>query len=486
MHLALPRIGTWDAFRDELRRITAAGVPPQEVSWSRGAAEAGLDLAPPPDLSPVREVRAPKAFAPFARTVAHHSDPERFALLHLLLDRLQSEKGLMEVRTDPLLTRLHRMEKAVRRDLHKMHAFVRFREVDGAGSGKDGVSRRAFAAWFEPDHPIVEPGAVHFARRFADMDWTIATPDLTAVFEDGALRIEDADPGPPPAEDATQALWDTYFLNIFNPARLKPKAMLAEMPKKYWRNLSEARLIPDMIAGAERRVHEMREAAPTLPPARAAAIAAQLEERGMDDGPGLFGHNSLAALNADAAQRYPRIEGITQLVPGEGPVDADLMVVGEQPGDQEDLAGRPFVGPAGQLFDRLAEKAGLPRDRVYVTNATKHFKYEPRGKFRMHKTPTLTEIKNVRWWLDEERALIAPKMILAMGGSAAYALTGNKKDMLKRRSSVETAMGGAGEPVFITVHPSFLLRLPDEEGRAREQGRFVDDLKRAWEMVEAA
>ncbi|PRY93738.1 DNA polymerase [Hasllibacter halocynthiae] len=480
MHLTLPRIGTWEAFRSELRRVAAAGVPPEEVSWSRGTAEGGLDLVPEADLAPRREARAPKAFAGFARLVAHHSDPERFALLHLLLDRLQSEKGLMEVRTDPLLTRLYRMEKAVRRDLHKMHAFVRFREVDAQGP------RRRFAAWFEPDHPIVEPGAEHFAKRFADMDWTIATPDLTAVFEDGTLRIEDADAGPPPAEDATQALWNTYYSNIFNPARLKPDAMRAEMPKKYWRNLPEARLIPSLIAGAEARVRAMREAAPTIAPARAAAVAAQLREKTMDGGPDLFGHNSLAALNADAEARYPYREGITQLVPGEGPADADLMVVGEQPGDQEDLAGRPFVGPAGQLFDRLAEKAGLPRDRVYVTNATKHFKYEPRGKFRMHKSPTLTEIKNVRWWLDEERALIDPKVILAMGGSAAYALTGNKKDMLKRRSSVETAMGGRGEPVFITVHPSFLLRLPDEESRAREQERFVSDLKDVWKMVEAA
>ena len=482
MHLTLPRVGTWDAFRVELRRVAAAAVPPAEVSWSRGAAEAALDLAARGDRGPVREVRAPKAFTGFAKTVAHHSDPERFALLHLLLDRLQAEKGLMEVRTDPLLARLYRMEKAVRRDLHKMHAFARFREVESAGE------RRRFAAWFEPDHPIVEPGAEHFAKRFADMDWTIATPDLTAVFEDGVLRIEDVDPGPAPAEDATQALWDTYFQNIFNPARLKPKAMMAEMPKKYWRNLSEARLIPAMIAGAERRVQEMREAAPTIAPARAAAIAAQLEERQMDGGPGLFGHNSLAALRADAegCTRCPLHENATQLVFGEGPAEADLMVVGEQPGDREDLAGRPFVGPAGQLFDRLAQEAGLPRERVYVTNAVKHFKYEARGKFRMHKTPGLTEIKACRWWLDQERELVAPKMILAMGGSAAYALTGNKKDMLKRRSSVEAAMGGRGEPVFITVHPSFLLRLPDEESRQREQGRFVDDLKRAWEMVEAA
>ena len=483
MHrIVLPRVGTWDAFREEARRLTASGIPPEDVAWHRGEAPDELFVASAPDTPALREVKVPKAFPDFARTVSHHSDPERFALLHLLLHRLQREKGLMEVRSDPLLDRLARMEKAVRRDRHKVHAFVRFREMPSAGE------RRRFVAWFEPDHPLMELAAPHFARRFTDMDWTIATPDLAAVFEDGVLRFEEDGPKAPPPEDATQELWNTYFTNIFNPARVKIGAMLSEMPKKYWRNLPEARLIPGMIAGAEDRVREMRDAAPTLPPVRAARIAARArEEAPMDDTPGLFGHNSLAALKAEAEQctLCPLYRDATQVVFGEGPADADLMVVGEQPGDKEDLAGRPFVGPAGKLFDEIAQRAGLPRERVYVTNAVKHFKFEPRGKFRMHKNPGLTEIKACNHWLDQERALVEPKAILAMGGSATYALTGNKKDMLKRRGNVETARG-RGEPVFITVHPSFLLRLPDADSRAREEQRFEDDLKRAWELVQAA
>ena len=497
MHVTLPRIGTWDAFRSEARRLAAAGIPPEDATWSRGAAPPDLlaSAGPVTDTPALREVRVPKAFPAFARTVAHHSDPERFALLYALLTRLQRERGLMELRTDPLMERLHRMEKAVRRDRHKMHAFVRFREIepaDAAGDGgpAGGPRRRRFGAWFEPDHPIVELGAEHFARRFTDMDWTIATPDLAAIYEDGALRFAEDGPAGAPPEDGTQALWNTYFASIFNPARVKIAAMRAEMPKKYWRNLPEARQIPDLIAGAEARVAEMRAAGPTVPPARAAAITARLEESRMNDDPGgagLFGHNSIAALKADAVgcTRCPLHADATQLVFGEGPPDADLMVVGEQPGDREDLAGRPFVGPAGQLFDEIAERAGLDRSRVYVTNAVKHFKYEARGKRRIHKSPAISEINQCRWWLDQERELVAPKMILAMGGSAVHALTGDKKGVLKRRGQVEAAIGGAGEPVYVTVHPSFLLRLPDPESRAREEAAFEADLKRAWEMIAA-
>ena len=348
--------------------------------------------------------------------------------------------------------------------------------------------RRRFGAWFEPEHPTLELSAPHFARRFADMDWTIATPDLAAVFEAGRLRLTEDGPHAPPPEDATQGLWNTYYASIFNPARLKLGAMRAEMPRRYWRNLPEARLIPELIATAGARVEEMRARRPTLPPAYAAParrIAAQSREPRMD-----IGHNSIAALHEDArgCTRCALHENATQVVFGEGPADADLMFVGEQPGDQEDLAGRPFVGPAGRLFDEIAERAGVDRSRTYVTNAVKHFKFVPRGKRRIHQKPGAGEVSACRWWLDRERDLIRPRLIVALGATATHALTGDGKGLLKRRGSVEAARGGAGEPVFVTVHPSFLLRLPDEEARAREEAAFEDDLRAAmaWLDREAA
>lgn len=483
----LPMIGTWDAWRGAARDLVRDGVPPSEVVWSRGEAARTLF-----DDAPAGEARgapptAPRAFVELSRLCAHHSDPERFALLHSLLERLQVERGLMEVVPDPLVARLQRMAKAVRRDVHKTHAFVRFREIEAEGP------RRRFGAWFEPEHPSLEVSAPHFAGRFTDMDWTIATPELSAVFEDGRLRLTPDGPRAPPPEDATQGLWNTYYAHIFNPARLKVSAMRSEMPRKYWRNLPEAALIPDLIAGAGRRAEAMRAAAPTLPPARAARITEGLRRTlAMNDTeelPGL-GHNSVAALHDEArgCTRCALHEMATQVVFGEGPSDADVMVVGEQPGDNEDLEGRPFVGPAGRLFDQIAERAGMDRSQVYVTNAVKHFKYEARGKRRIHQKPGAREVTACRWWLDRERALVRPRLIVAMGATATHALTGDGKGLLKRRGGVEQARGGAEEPVFVTVHPSFLLRLPDEEARAREEAAFEADLRAAmaWLDREAA
>ena len=506
--VSLPRVGTFEAWRAAARDLVRAGTAPADVWWSRGGPDDTLfEAEAPPAATDAPAPTASRAFLDLARQAAHHSDPERFALLHALLARLQHERGLMEVVTDPLVARLHRMAKAVRRDVHKTHAFVRFREIgpDGGGPGSGSVGagsvgtgdapglaigsepsgRRRFGAWFEPEHPTLELSAPHFARRFTDMDWTIATPGMAAVFEDGRLRLTEDGPRRPPPEDATQALWNTYYANIFNPARLKVGAMRAEMPRKYWRNLSEARLIPELIATAGARAQAMREAMPTTPPPHAVAVArarAQPRETtGMD-----IGHNSIAALHDDArgCTRCALHENATQVVFGEGPADADLMFVGEQPGDQEDLAGRPFVGPAGRLFDEIAERAGVDRSRAYVTNAVKHFKFVPRGKRRIHQKPGAGEVSACRWWLDRERELVQPRLIVAMGATAAHALTGDGKGLLKRRGSVEAARGGRGEPVFVTVHPSFLLRLPDPESRAREEGAFADDLRAAVAWLE--
>ncbi len=286
------------------------------------------------------------------------------------------------------------------------------------------------------------------------------------------LSFEPGRPRPDIPDDATEALWTTYFRSIFNPARLKVKAMQAEMPKKYWRNMPEARAIPDLIAGAQARTEAMRHAAPTLPPAYAKAV----KDRPMPeaDAPP---PNSLAALRREAASctRCPLYENATQVVVGEGPIDAELMFVGEQPGDQEDLAGRPFVGPAGRLFDEIAQAAGVDRSRTFVTNAVKHFKFAPRGKRRIHQKPDAGEVQACRWWLEAERQLVQPKLIVALGATAAEALTGTGKGILKRRGSVEATDDGT--PVFLTVHPSYLLRLPDETLKAEARDAFRRDLE---------
>jgi uracil-DNA glycosylase len=178
---------------------------------------------------------------------------------------------------------------------------------------------------------------------------------------------------------------------------------------------------------------------------------------------------------AEECTRCPLYRNATQTVFGEGPAHAALVFVGEQPGDQEDRAGKPFVGPAGQLFDRALSEAGIDRARVYVTNAVKHFKFEPRGKRRIHQKPNNAEIEACRWWLDNELGLIKPQLTVALGATAARALTG--RDVTISRSRGKRMTFREGVEGFITVHPSFLLRLPDAAAKEREYARFVADLK---------
>lgn len=466
-HAIMPSIGAAQAWRDAARGYLAANVPPDQILWG--------DTAMPPDLfggdlsAPAAGGTAvPRSFVALAQTVVWHTDPERFARLYAFLWRLKDAPHLMSDRADADLSRLRQMEKGVHRCQHKMKAFVRFREI-----GAPDSPRRSFAAWFEPTHHTVEPTADFFVRRFADMDWRILTPDVSAIFEDGKLSFSAGHEKPALPEDAGEQLWITYFRNIFNPARLMVQAMQSEMPKKYWKNLPEAASIPEMIASAPARARAMADAAPSLPPARMARVQAQLAQcQSAWTGP----KQALPAAMS-ACTRCPLHRTATQTVPGEGPADADLMIVGEQPGDQEDLTGRPFVGPAGQLFDQISAEVGLDRQRAYVTNAVKHFKFIAKGRRRIHQRPDTSEIDHCRWWLDAEIALVKPKLIVAMGATAAQGLTGNGEANLSRRGQLETT--GGGVPVLITLHPAYLLRLPDSQARDKATALFRQDLRQA-------
>jgi DNA polymerase len=188
--------------------------------------------------------------------------------------------------------------------------------------------------------------------------------------------------------------------------------------------------------------------------------------------------DALTQARADAAacRRCGLWEHATQTVFGEGPRGAAMMLIGEQPGDQEDLAGRPFVGPAGQILDRALAEAGIDRRTVYVTNAVKHFKFEPRGRRRIHAKPDSGEIVACRFWLDLERAEVRPRVTVMLGASAARAVLGRAVTIGRERGRAISLPDGTG---FVTVHPSYLLRLPDEEAKAREYAAFVADLRAA-------
>lgn len=463
-HVTLARIGTAAAWRDAARGFLAAGVPPEQITWGDTRVEAGL-FDDPASTPLAGAINVPRSFISMAHSVIWHNDPARFARLYAFLWRLKDAPHLMGDRADPDLAKLRQMEKNVHRCQHKMKAFVRFREI-----GQPDDPRRSFAAWFEPTHHTIEPTSQFFRRRFADMNWRILTPDISVFYENGEMRFCEDQTRPDLPEDASEALWVTYFRNIFNPARLKVQAMQSEMPKKYWKNMPEAAAIPDLIANAPRRAREMALAAPTLPPARTQAIQAQQAANGSQwNGP-----SSALPRAIHACMRCSLHEKATQAVPGTGPVTASLMIVGEQPGDAEDLQGQPFVGPAGQLFDRVAQSVGLDRTQAYVTNAVKHFKFRAQGRRRIHQRPDSGEIQQCKWWLDAERAQIKPRIILALGATALEALTGSGRDLLKRRGTTEHLPDGT--PILITLHPAYLLRLPDGAGRTQAMADFQRDL----------
>ena len=467
----LPAPDDFAFWRERARALIQCDIPPDRVSWIEPGgtgdlfahegpvrSEKRLPL-PDKDASPVR---ASKRFMRLARNAALHSDPARFTLLYRLLWRLQSRPRAMEDGADPDVRAIEELDKSVRRDSHKMHAFVRFREV----ASEDG--RDHYVAWFEPDHHIVRANAGFFMRRFANMNWSILTPrgcihwDGEVMRESGPARREDA-----PAGDPVEGLWKSYYASIFNPARLKVGAMLSEMPKKYWKNMPEAELIPDLIASAQAREAGM------------VAAGAAPSERALRERPA-----SLDAVREGiaACRDCPIAECGTRAVMGEGAANAPLMILGEQPGDQEDLAGRPFVGPAGQLLDECLEAAGIDRSAAYVTNAVKHFKFRQKGKVRLHQTPAAKEIDTCRWWLESERALVRPKMVLALGASAARSVLGKTVSVSKVRGAPIPLEDGS--ELWVTVHPSYLLRL-DGEARA-EQGRlFARDLTAVQERLAA-
>ncbi|WP_184393998.1 UdgX family uracil-DNA binding protein [Rhizobium sp. BK650] len=464
--------GNFDEWRRVARAFAAAGILPDEIEWYEKSDESGFafqrDALPPDPPANSKPMTVPTVFMTLAEAVICHSDRKRFSLLYSLLWRIQTNRCLLDLVSDLEVSRARLMQKSVHRDAHKMTAFVRFKEVAAPAGG-----RRKFIAWFEPDHYIVARKAPFFQRRFNDMDWLIATPKGSAAWDGERLTISNMPCEKPDISDATDDLWRTYYASIFNPARLKVKAMRAEMPKKYWKNLPEADLIPGLIANAEAKVLAMAEREATMPPPYHSRIQ---EAAARIPAPQRAPAGTLEALREEASvcSQCPLHAKATQTVFGEGPADAEIMFVGEQPGDQEDLAGRPFVGPAGRVFDEAIAQVGIDRSRLYVTNAVKHFKYEPRGKRRIHQKPNLGEVQHCRWWLKLEIDFIKPKVIVAMGATALYSLTGEKQkleDLRGRPIAMEE-----GRMLFVTVHPSYLLRIPDEEKKARELARFRQDM----------
>jgi len=233
--------------------------------------------------------------------------------------------------------------------------------------------------------------------------------------------------------------------------------------------------IPALITGADEAAKKMIAPITRQPIADHDKVEARWPDKPTDEGEGGYGSLEEAREAAEGCRRCPLWRDATQTVFGEGPQAAEVVFVGEQPGDQEDLAGKPFVGPAGRVFDAILEEAGIARQKTYVTNAVKHFKFEPRGKRRIHSKPNAGEIQACRWWLDKELDLIRPKLAVALGATAVQSLLDKALPVTKTRGqAIERA---DGLTVFVTVHPSFLLRIRDAADKAAERARFLQDMK---------
>lgn len=459
------------AWQKVARRALANDLAPESIVWEElGSDQPALAIFNEHDTpadAPDSRFRVPRSFVKSASIVACHRDSKRWALLYRLLWRLtRGEPHLLKIVVDPDVHDFRGMEKAVRHEVHKMRAFVRFRSIQ-----HDGVTWHA--AWFEPEHHILELNAPFFRDRFANMCWSILTPQRCVHWDGRDLTFTIGVPkSEAPRQDAMEDLWRTYYGNIFNPARVKTKAMQKEMPKRYWKNLPEAEIIPALLEEAPARVDKMfREN-------DAGGSEYSIAQ------PPLTNKWEKLREAACACRACPLWKNATQTVFGEGPPHSEIMLLGEQPGDVEDRGGRAFIGPAGQLLDQALTEAGIDRTKVYVTNAVKHFKWEPRGKRRIHQTPNSRDIAACRPWLEAELRLVKPRVLVCLGSTAATTIFGAGARVLRDRGQMRES--NFALKTMITFHPSALLRAPDEATSAKQYAQFVSDLRLALESSKTA
>jgi uracil-DNA glycosylase len=416
----------WEGWRKSARSLVLAGIEPDEVRWTvRSHDEEGDRLQ-----EGTGSFGVSRSLVSLASLAIQSREPTRFDLLYRLIWNSNAGKA-----DEGAMRRAQGLAYAVRAEAHRMRTHVRFLPIDDC-----------FVGWYEPAHFVVEANAQLIARRFPHLPFAILTPDGAAYWDTKELRFSAGDTVAD--DEALRGWWHSHRTAIMHNARIGTAIPEAE-------DVDEAPRPPDRPA-----------LGPVVLPVHADP---PLQE---------------AMHEASDCHRCHLYEAATQTVFGEGPARAQLLFIGEQPGDQEDIIGRPFVGPAGQIMDRAMEEAGIDRRTIYITNAVKHFKFTPRGKRRIHQTPETPEIQACRFWLDVELVRLRPKLVVAMGGTAARALLGRPVTITRERGRpIEMP---DGQTAFVTVHPSFLLRVPDEDAKAREYRAFVADLKKAVELVSQA
>jgi len=445
-------VACFEDWRSEARTLLSDEVAPNGVHWSPEDNQLGLFDQVDAETTTEEEsdgslnsgrksprVSVPSPFLELARHVACHRDPARWQLLYQTLWRIvHGERRLLEISTD--------------------------------GKIETDEPAETYIAWHRPDHLIMRLAAPFFSRRFKGMSWTILTPHESAHWDQQQLTYG---PGLPASEapqaDALEDLWKTYYASIFNPARIKVDMMKREMPVRHWPTLPEATLIEDLIREAPTRVNQMIENHEGFSETGAHYLPIEQDLKSLRQ-------------SVNNCQACHLCDDATQAVFGVGPENARLVLVGEQPGDREDIEGKPFVGPAGELLNASLRDAGIERRDIYLTNVVKHFKFERRGKRRLHKKPDSREIYACRPWLESELMALQPKTVICRGATAAQALLGRDFRLSQQRGGIQVTEWS--ERTIATWHPAAILRMPDENRKREMIEQFVQDLGQGNEIPE--
>ena len=433
-------------------------ISPDQILWSNAFEQPllpGLETYANPSAPERLHVTAPRLFISAARQVLVHRDEVKWPLLYRILWRLHHDnRHLMQIESDPDIHLLRRLERQVRKDTYRMTQFVRFRNI----SMEHGEH---FVAWHRPDHDVLQLAAPFFVKRFAALRWSILTPFRSAHWDQVRLSFAEGVPErEAPGPDDRERLWRTYYAAVCNPARINPKAMSAQMPARFWARLPEAREIAPVLARAASRLATMVN-----------------DQQGQDTAASFVPKTRDLTLLENAARSCRGCElclDATQTVFGQGPSDARVMLIGEQPGDEEDVRGVPFVGPAGLLLDQALREAGLDRRLLYLTNAVKHFRFILAGRTRRHQRPRPAHVTACRPWLEAEIESVHPSFIVCLGATAARSLLGYGFRVMEGRGEILSTSWA--HELVVTVHPAAILRAATSQTRERLYRSLVADL----------
>ncbi|NRA65639.1 MAG: TIGR03915 family putative DNA repair protein [Pseudobacteriovorax sp.] len=439
----------FDQWRDQARLALSQDLGPETVHWNDLRHSKDMDLFQSSDTQEYnirsKQFHLNRQFIGTLSRLSSYRDPQRWNFLYRLLWRYLHEGA--EFLDDPLdgdVRQMHRWSKELGRDSHKCKAFLRFRKQP------EGFYQARYAS----KHYVLKGLVEYFSTRFAAMDFEIITPwESLRWFAGKAQYTESGEVFDAIDSDDFDDLWLTYYRNTYNPARLNMKATLAEMPKYLWKNMPETELIPEMIATSDQQVDAMLEAAPKF----------QLDTSSL---------NSLTDVSRAVSECRACLlcDGFGNAVPGRGQKDAAIMIVGEQPGDHEEKAGKPFVGPSGKLLAKILREESLGEESIYLTNTVKHFRHRKEGARRIHMRPSQTSIHACRAFLIAEIQIVRPQVILCLGITSSRALRGVYAQL---NDAEEILDFGFGEVKVISgPHPAAIMRAA---GAKREQLLF--DLK---------